>query len=123
VAGIYGVAYDSDPIPVTPGKAYKITLDYRGLGTDFFFPKLFIRGWAKVNGEYRVVYDAYLALRSKTQSKEWESNVRIVDIPKETQAPIEYLKLKVYAYWPPGVYYFDNVSMKEVDPVAGHKPK
>jgi hypothetical protein len=123
VAGIYGVAYDSDPIPVTPGKAYKITLDYRGLGTDFFFPKLFIRGWAKVNGEYRVVYDAYLALRSKTQSKEWESNVRIVDIPKETQAPIECLKLKVYAYWPPGVYYFDNVSMKEVDPVAGHKPK
>ena len=114
VAGIYGVAYDSAPIPVTPGKAYKVSIQYKGKSTDFFFPKLFIRGWADVGGEKRVVYDAYLALRCATAGKQWESNVRICEIPTDTQSKIEYVVLKIYAYWPPGTFYFDNVSMKEV---------
>jgi len=114
VAGIYGAAYDSQPIPVQPGKAYKVSLSYRGKSDDFFFPKLFIRGWGDVKGEKRVLYDAYLALRCKTAGKNWESNVRIVEIPTDTQSKIEYLVLKIYAYWPPGTFYFDNVSMKEV---------
>jgi hypothetical protein len=118
VAGIYGVAFDSRPIPVTPGKAYKVSISYKGKSDDFFFPKLFIRGWADIQGEKRVVYDAYLALRCKTAGKDWESNVRICEIPKDTQSPIEYVVLKVYAYWPPGTFYFDNVSMKEVAPGA-----
>jgi len=114
VAGLYGVAYDSDPIPVQPGKSYKVSISYKGKSDDFFFPKLFIRGWGDVGGEKREVFDAYLALRCKTGGKEWESNVRIVDIPTDTKAPVEFVKLKIYAYWPPGTFYFDNVSMKEV---------
>jgi hypothetical protein len=113
VAGIYGVAYDSAPIPVQPGKAYKVSISYKGVSDDFFFPKLFIRGWGDVKGEKRVLYDAYLALRCKTAGRQWESNVRIVEIPTDTQSKIEYVVLKVYAYWPPGTFYFDNVSMKE----------
>ena len=116
VAGIYGVKYDSRPIPVTPGKAYKISIQYKGRSTDFFFPKLFIRGWAQVAGEKRVVYNAYLALRCIEGPGEWKRGVRICEIPTDTQAPIEYLVLKIYAYWPPGTYYFDNVSMKQVAP-------
>jgi len=114
VAGIYGVAFDSAPIPVTPGKAYKVSIAYKGKSTDFFFPKLFIRGWADVRGEKRVVYDAYLALRCATAGDRWESNVRICEIPTDVQSKIEYVILKIYAYWPPGTFYFDNVSMKEV---------
>jgi len=116
VAGIYGVAFDSDPVPVVPGKSYKIGISYKGKSDDFFFPKLFIRGWAKVAGEDRVVYDAYLALRCATAGKDWESNVRICEIPTDTPSPIQYVKLKIYAYWPPGTFYFDNVSMKECAP-------
>ena len=118
VAGIYGAAYFSDPIPVQPGKAYKVSVNYRGPSSDFMFPKLFIRGYGDVKGEKRAVYDAYLALRSKTQGKEWEWNVRIVEIPKDTAAPVEFVRLMLYAYWPPGTYWFDNVSMKEVAPGA-----
>ena len=116
VAGIYGVKYDSKPIPVTPGRAYKVSVRYKGKSTDFFFPKLFIRGWAEVAGEKRVVYDAYLALRCVEGSGEWKRGVRIVEIPTDTQARVEYVVLKIYAYWPPGTYYFDNVSMKRVAP-------
>ena len=118
VAASYGVAYDSDPIPVRSGKAYKVSLNYRGPGGEFFFPKLFIRGYGKVEGEMRVVYDAYLALRSKTGGKAWEWNVRIVEIPTDPVAPVEFVRLKLYAYWPPATYLFDNVSMKEVAPGA-----
>ena len=114
VAGLYGVAYFSDPIPVVPGKSYKVSVSYRGKSDDFFFPKLFIRGYGDVKGEKRGVYDAYLALRCKTAGKEWESNVRIIDIPADTTAKVEFVKLMLYAYWPPGTFYFDNVSMKEV---------
>jgi TolB-like protein len=121
VAGIYGVAYDSDPIPVAPGKSYKVSISYKGKSDDFFFPKLFIRGWARVGDEDRVVYDAYLALRCATGGKEWESNVRIIDVPKDTQSPVKYVKLKIYAYWPPGTFYFDDVSMKECQPRPAKK--
>lgn len=114
VAGIYGVSYPSGPIPVEPGQAYKVEIDYRGRSTDFFFPKLFIRGYADVGGEKRVVYDAYLALRSLTDTDAWKHNVRIVEIPDDTQAPVEFVRLMIYAYWPPGIYEFDNVSMKQV---------
>jgi len=116
VAGIYGVKYDSKPIPVTPGRAYKVSIRYKGRSTDFFFPKLFIRGWGEVAGEKRVVYDAYLALRCVEGSGKWKRGVRILEIPADTQAPVEYVVLKIYAYWPPGTYYFDDVSMKRVAP-------
>jgi len=114
VAGNYGVAYFSDPIPVKPGKAYKVAISYRGTSDDFFFPKLFIRGYADVKGDKRAVYDAYLALRCAKQGKEWESNVRICEIPNGPARPVEFIRLMLYAYWPPGTFYFDNVTVKEV---------
>jgi len=122
VGGNYGVAYFSDPIPVKPGKSYKISIGYRGLTADIFFPKIFIRGWADFKGEKRSVYDAYLALRCQTHGKEWEQNVRLIRIPEDTKAPVEFVRLMIYAYWPPGTYYFDNVSMKEAAPTEIAKP-
>jgi hypothetical protein len=120
VAGIYGVGFVSDPISVKPGKAYKVEVDYRCKSTDFFFPKVFMRGYGDVQGEKRVVYDAYLALRSLKDVDAWKHGVRICRIPTDTHSPVEFVKLKLYAYWPPGVYYFDNASLKEaVGPIPG----
>jgi len=118
VAGTYGIAYFSDPIAVTPGQSYKVTVACHSGGDDFFFPKLFIRGYGNVAGESRVVYDAYLALRTATQGKDWETNVRLIRIPTDTRAPVTHVRLMLYAYWPPGCYEFDDVSMKEVAPTA-----
>jgi hypothetical protein len=128
VAGIYGVAYFSEPIPVQPEKSYKVEVDYRGRsslgGGVEFFPKLFIRGYGEVGGEKRVVYDAYLALRCQTDGDKWEHAVRIITIPTDTpastageadgHAPVEFVRIMLYAYWPPGTYWFDNVSLKAV---------
>jgi hypothetical protein len=117
VGGNYGVHFYSDPIPVTPGRTYRVEIDYRSATGDFFFPKLFIRGWADVEGQDRIVYDGYLALRSLEKTGDWKHNQRLVTVPLPEALggrKIKYLKLMIYAYWPPGDYYFDNVALYEV---------
>jgi len=112
---------------VKPGQSYKVEVDYRGKsalgGAVECFPKLFIRGYGDVGGEKRVVYDAYLALRCKTRGEKWEHNVRIVTIPTDASAPVRFVRLMLYAYWPPGFYWFDNVTMKEVAPEPAGQAK
>ncbi|NIA21396.1 MAG: hypothetical protein GWP05_05385 [Anaerolineaceae bacterium] len=117
VAGIYGVHVYSDPIPVIPGRTYRLRIDYRGKSTGFFFPKLFFRGWADVEGDQRIVYDGYLSLRSLENTEQWKRNLRLLTVPRPEEIQgrkIKYLKLMIYAYWPPGDYYFDNVALHEV---------
>ena len=128
VGGNYGVHLHSDPIPVAPGKTYRVEIDYRCKTGDFFFPKLFMRGYAEVEspppqssgdraGQERVVYDGYLALRSMEKTGEWKHNARLLTIPKPEELggrQVKYLRLMLFAYWPPGDYYFDNVGLYEV---------
>jgi len=117
VAGNYGVHLYSDPIAVEPGKSYRLQIDYRCKTGDFFFPKLFFRGWADVEGQDRVVHDGYLALRSLEQTGQWKRNQRLFTVPRPEELAgrrIKYVKLMIYAYWPPGDYYFDNVGLYEV---------
>ena len=107
----------SDPIPVVPGKTYRVEIDYRCKSTDLFFPKLFFRGWADVEGDSRIVYDGYLSLRSLKNTGQWKRSARLLTVPKPEEIhgrKIEYLKLMIFAYWPPGDYYFDNVGLYEV---------
>jgi len=37
----------------------------------------------------------------------------------DAPAPVHFVRLMLYAYWPPGLYWFDNVMLKVVaDPGA-----
>lgn len=120
VAGNYGVHNYSDAIAVTPGKTYRLEINYRGKTDDFFFPKLFFRGWAEVAGEDRIVTDGYLSLRSMEQTGRWKRNQRLFTVPRPEELggrTVKYVRLMIYAYWPPGQYWFDNVGLYEV--VAG----
>jgi len=117
VGGNYGVHNYSDPIPVTPGKTYRLEVDYRCRSGDFFFPKLFFRGWADVAGDDRIVYDGYLSLRSMERTGQWKHNCRLFTVPRPEEIGgrrIKHVRLMIYAYWPPGDYYFDNVALYEV---------
>lgn len=125
IGGTYGVHNYSDPIPVTPGKTYRLEIDYRCKSGDFFFPKLFFRGWAEVKGEDRIVYDGYMSLRSMERTGEWKHNCRLLTVPTPEEIVgrrIKYLRLMIYAYWPPGDYYFDNVGLYEVIEAAPTGP-
>ena len=36
--------------------------------------------------------------------------------PTKVTPNIRYLRVMLYPYWPPGVYYIDNVRLVEYDP-------
>jgi len=125
VGGNYGVHNYCDPIPVTPGKTYRLQIDYRCKTGDLFFPKLFFRGWADVAGDDRIVTDGYLSLRSMEKTGEWKHNCRLFTVPRPEEIGgrrVKYVRLMIYAYWPPGDYYFDNVGFFEVVSDAGGAP-
>jgi TolB-like protein len=45
VAGMEGVHYRGTAIPATPGQRYWLVADMKGKTTDFFFPKIFVKGY------------------------------------------------------------------------------
>ena len=81
IGGTYGVHFISDPLPVKRGVAYRLSADVKGRTTDFFFPKVFVKGYApfgatEFEGQDREIYRMYLACRSETGGKEFEHHTR-----------------------------------------------
>lgn len=121
VAGTHGVHFYSDWIPVKPDSTYRITADVKGpsvLGGPIeFFPKIFVKGYDLFEDEtgkqWREVFRAYLACRTRTNGKQWERFTRLFH-PTSTTPRVKRMRVILYAYWPPGVYYFDNIRLTEV---------
>ncbi|MFH0962593.1 MAG: hypothetical protein V2A58_01130 [Planctomycetota bacterium] len=112
VAGTYGVPYLSDYISVEPGKTYELSFDMKGRwidGTTVFVAKVFVKGYGDVAGEQREIYRTYKACRTKTQGREYEFFRRTFTPALEVRS----LRVQIYAYWPPDVYHFDNISIRE----------
>ena len=113
VAGTKGVAVYSDEIEVKPETGYKLSIAAKSSvkSTDLFFPKIFVKGYADVNGEMREVYNMYLACRI-TETGKWTAFEREFHPTKRTPA-VKKMKVMIYAYWPPGVYHFDDLKIVE----------
>ncbi|MFW6108389.1 MAG: hypothetical protein ACOC8D_01115 [bacterium] len=123
VAGQYGtigawegVQVYSDFIPVKPTMRYRLSVDIKANWGGIFFPKAFIKGYADQTDEFttqkRELYRAYLALRTKTRGKEWETFTRTFNPTLETPR-VRYIRVMLYSYWPLGKYYWDNVAIAE----------
>lgn len=138
VAGLHGAHVYSHWYKVKPGMRYRLSLDMKGKSAGMFFPKV----WVKAYGEFptkfgfktqrREVYRAYLACRNKGEwthytrlmhpTRQWDDPdpKRNPDTPspkinpdqKQTPYP-KWMRVYIYAYWPPGKYYFDNVELRE----------
>ena len=81
IGGTYGVHFISDPMPVKRGVVYRLSADVKGRTTDFFFPKIFVKGCApfaatQFEGQDREIYRMYLACRSETGGREFEHHTR-----------------------------------------------
>ena len=117
IAGTYGVPFYSAPIAVKPGVTYRLSADVKGKWAGMFFPKVFVKGYrAQTEDEFgaqeREIYRCYLAVRTTTGGKQWEHFSRVFHPTKATPA-VKAIRVMLYAYWPPGVYYFDNVRVCE----------
>lgn len=116
IGGWEGVQIYSDLLPVKPNLRYRLTVDIKANWSGIFFPKAFVKGYADRTDEFTTqkqeLYRAYLALRTKTKGKEWETFTRTFN-PTLTRPEVKYMRVMLYSYWPLGLYYWDNVKVTE----------
>lgn len=125
VGGLHGAHYYSDAFEVTPGKRYRILADFKGKTTDFFFAKVFVKGYGTVpptiredKPQQREIWRTYLACRNfenawKHYSETFtipERGVRMSDV---VTVQVRWIRIIPYAYWPPGLFYWDDVKVVE----------
>jgi hypothetical protein len=125
VAGVEGVRYMSDYIEVAPGQDYRLEVDCRvdgGAKT----PKVFVKGYfldPKRPPEFqrRVKYEKYLNCAA---SEKWQTFSTTCS-PTGKTPDVKWVRVIIFAYWPPGTYYFDNVKLVPVAaaPKAPEQPK
>lgn len=111
VAGTTGAPYRSDYFPVDASKAYRLTFDMKGPDG----AKVFVKGYAKIGGQWREVGRAYKACRRKLPADQWETFTRTFHPFRWSKTrPIERLRIQLFPYWPRGTYRFDNVRVQEI---------
>lgn len=110
VAATYGLSFYSISFPIKPDQAYRVSFDFKaskatGGG------KLWVRGYAMFRGKLRRRYETYIPCRTK--DTEWMHITQCFHPTAHTKDVTE-MKIMLYAYWPPGKYYFDNITVVPV---------
>jgi len=115
-AASYGLDFYSDWIPIEAGATYRFACRYKTLGPT---PKIFLKGYHPFPAQ-----GGYPAQRRETYRRQvhpkggkgaWHE-VTADFVPEATtkaHTP-EFLKVDLYAYWPKGVIYWDDVVLKKV---------
>jgi len=137
VAGIEGVHFVTEDIPIDPSKHYRLEVDVRVDGKGK--PKVWIKGYAQIKSSSgtrtRIVWKK--ALDCAGADKEWATYSMV--FPRNTRIPsrVDHVRVQLYPYWPPATYWFDNVRLTEISkaereawdidkdhrrPAAGSKP-
>lgn len=113
VAATYGLSYYSVAVPASTNHAYRVAFDVLAPGGG---AKVWVRGYAPVrDGTLRRCYETVVHCR--TTPGEWQREERVFQ-PAKSRADIRELRVMLYAYWPAGVYWFDNVSLEPVPPAS-----
>lgn len=145
LAGLDGVWYWSDFVPVERGKAYWLTLDAKGAGmmcwlvgyADRYDPwfgsdakaligylkeeKLPKAEPQKRDRESVIARYTWRGQMAVGASKDWQTFSRKEKPfrPTSVTPEVKYVRVLVLPFWPPGEYYLDNVRLTEVpDPEA-----
>jgi hypothetical protein len=115
IAETYGLSLYSDPIPVKQGQAYRVTFDY--LGPDGA-AKVWVRGWGQFQGEKRRRWETYVTCHCKTGA--WTSCAQVFH-PTRARPEVTEMRVMLFAFYPAGVSWFDNVRLEPVDEPAKAK--
>jgi hypothetical protein len=109
IAETYGLSLYSDAVPVEAGKNYRITFDYMSeKGTAGF---ILMRGYAEVNGQKKRVYEKKIECDSKGA---WKTFADVAH-PARSPQPLVEFKIMLFAYYPAGVAWYDNVKVEPID--------
>ena len=140
LAGLDGVWFWSDPIPVEKGKAYWLTVDGKGPGpvevwlhgypekpsTAFGADAAAFQGFLlKEAGQAPNVRGRKAFIHTYTWkgrvtlglSNEWKTYSRREKPfrPTAFTPAVKWVRVQLFPYWPPGEYFIDNVTLTEVD--------
>lgn len=112
IGGNEGVMLDSELIDAKPGQDYKLTADFKGEGKPFIWIKGFL-----THPKRQTLVDGYQTRLEpgKTSKTEWRT-FSIGFNPTAKSPRIEKFKVRLYSYWPNGLYYFDNIRVEEITP-------
>ncbi len=109
VAETYGLSHYSDAIPVEKGQPYKITFDYKGPSGG---AKVWVRGWGQFQGEKRRRWETTIECRV-ANPKEW-TTISQEFFPTKNRPEVTEMRVMLYAFYPAGVYWFDNVKIEPI---------
>ena len=115
IAETYGLSLYSDPMPVKPGQAYRITFDYKGPDGG---AKVWVRGWGLFQGSMQRRWETTVTCHCKGGA--W-TTISQVFHPTQARPEVSEIKVMLFAYYPAGVYWFDNIRIEPVAEPA--KPK
>jgi hypothetical protein len=108
IADTYGLSYYSAAFPVVSGVVYRVRCDTLGPGGW----KVWVRGYGQFRGRLTRRYEAVMTGAASPGA--WTNNA-LVFHPTRHRPDVTEMKVMLYAYYPAGVYWFDNVV---VEPVA-----
>ena len=115
IAETYGLSLYSDTIPVKPKQAYRITFDYQGADGG---AKVWVRGWGMFQGEKRRRWETTVTCHGKNGA--WTTCSQVFH-PTRARPEVTEMRVMLFAFYPAGVYWFDNVHIEPVSEPA--KPK
>lgn len=140
LAGLDGVWYWSDAIPIERNKQYWLTLDAKGAGmlvwlvgypegpdisfaSDAGAVKQYVakvKGTAPPNERNRKPFIRKNVWKGQLKigaSKEWKTFSRRKKPfhPTKYTPTVRYVRVLLYPFWPPGEYFVDNVKLVEYD--------
>jgi len=117
IAGGYGVAYYSEPIDITGGRRYRFSIRVR---SDAPAVKIFLKHYAyfppanrEGEGQWRETRRAPLNCRGV--KGQWQTFTRDFSPHRDDAQDPKQTRVELYAYWPAGIVYFDDVVMKKIE--------
>jgi hypothetical protein len=108
IALTYGLSYYSAAVPVVSGRTYRISFLYRpppeGSGA-----KVWVRGYGRLGDRHTRLYEAIVNCRARAgQWTRFEQDFH----PTRHRPNVTELRVMLYAYYPAGVYWFDDVALE-----------
>lgn len=141
LAGLDGVWYYSDYIPIEPGKLYWLTIDAKGPPLKVWllgYPEKPDHTFGADQGAWREYLETSSSRAGPQQrgheifihkyiwkgrldtagSDDWQTFSRRAKpfAPTKHTPKVRFVRVLIYPYWPPATYYVDNVTLTEYQP-------
>lgn len=117
IGATYGVSFYSEKFVCKEKQAYKVTFDFKGPSGG---AKLWVRAWGPLGGEDRRRFETIVNCRTKGDGwRHFEQAFHPSRRPMKKDdinfIEVTYMRIMLFAYWPRGQYYFDNIKVEEID--------